>query len=59
MRTIAEAFNEWMKRYVEDPDGFEREWMTVGKFLAEQNGGQIPSYGQIAAATLQGFIDGK
>jgi len=29
---IARAFNEWMRRYTENPEQFEREWQTVNDF---------------------------
>jgi len=41
------AFNEWMHRYSEHPDSFEREWVCVQKFLAERAGAGIPRYGQL------------
>ena len=52
MRTVAEAFNEWMRRYTETPDQFVREFQTVNQFLAEQDSGRAPSYGEACAAYL-------
>lgn len=54
---IANAFNEWMRRYTEDPNGFEREWQTVSKFLERQQDGVEPDYGQSCAAYLKKLID--
>lgn len=48
----AAAFNEWMRRYTEDPAQFEREWKTVGEFLAQQAAGAKPDYGETCAAYL-------
>jgi hypothetical protein len=54
----ADAFNAWMDDYTNHPELFNREWQTVGKYLAERNGGETPSYGAHAAETLQQYIDG-
>jgi hypothetical protein len=50
------AFNEWMRRYIEEPDRFRREWETVGEFIQERGQGKPPSYGQVCAAYLQQLI---
>lgn len=50
-RTRAEAFNEWMRRYIVNPDAFEREFQTVQRFLAPL-GGDDPGYGEVCAAYL-------
>lgn len=44
------AFNEWMRRYTEDPDKFEAEFATVMRFLAD---GKTPSYGETCAAYMR------
>lgn len=44
--TRAEAFNEWMRRYIEDPERFRREMTTVREFLAEEAAGTEPTYGE-------------
>ena len=49
---MALAFNEWMRRYTEEPERFEREWRTVAKFLAEKSADETPSYGRSSAAYL-------
>lgn len=54
---IAAAFNEWMRRFTEEPEKYEAEFRTVGKFLADQAQGQEPSYGQECAAYLESLID--
>ncbi len=50
---MAKCFNEWMRRFIEDPKGFEREFETVNRHLAEQNEGREPSYGETSAAYMQ------
>lgn len=47
------AFNEWMRRYTENPEAFEREFETVGKFLTALNDGREPDYGEICAALIE------
>jgi len=51
-RTRAEAFDEWMLRYVEHPEQFAREWQAVGEYLFEQVKGETPSYGACCDAYL-------
>ncbi len=35
---MAWAFNEWMRRYTEEPERFVLEWQTVMQFLDEDTG---------------------
>ncbi len=35
---MARAFNEWMRRYTEEPERFALEWQTVMQFLEEDTG---------------------
>lgn len=57
-RTFAEAFNEWMRRYTEDPESFNREFQDVGLFLAEQAAGKKPTYGEECAAYFNKLVLG-
>lgn len=50
---MARAFNEWMRRFIEEPDRFEREFETVNQFLADEQGGREPSYGEASAAYME------
>lgn len=50
---MAQAFNEWMRRFIEEPERFEREFKTVNAFLADTAKGVEPSYGEVAAGYLQ------
>jgi hypothetical protein len=54
---VAAAFNEWMRRYTEEPEKFKREWQTVTEFVSQQEAGKTPSYGATCAAYLQRLID--
>lgn len=47
------AFNEWMRRYTEDPTKFEAEFQTVGAFLTAMNSGEEPDYGQRCTALME------
>ncbi len=50
---LADAFNEWMRRYIEDPDGFEREWITVQRHMEETATGEDTTYGSHCVAILE------
>lgn len=49
---LAAAFNEWMRRYIETPEEFEREFQSITKYLKDAAGGQTPTYGDECAAYL-------
>lgn len=50
---MAKCFNEWMRRFIEEPDRFEREFETVNQFLKDENEGCEPTYGETSAAYMQ------
>lgn len=52
----ARAFNEWLRRYTEDPTGFEAEFQTVGRFREEHARGEEPSYGETCVAYFEALI---
>lgn len=56
-RTQAEAFNEWMRRYIETPEKFEREMTSVNAFLAASRVGREPDYGELCAEYLSRLMD--
>ena len=56
--TMDEAFNEWMRRYTEEPDRFKREWQSVGEYLAAIGAGETPTYGASCEAYLKGLMEG-
>ena len=49
-KQMAAAFNEWMRRYIEEPDKFASEWEAIKTFLAEEQEGREPTYGEQCAA---------
>ncbi|KKB86458.1 hypothetical protein VW29_02555 [Devosia limi DSM 17137] len=49
---MAQCFNEWMRRYIEEPDRFAREFEMVNQFLADEQNGREPSYGETSAAYM-------
>ncbi len=51
-KTRAVAFNEWMRRYTEEPERFRQSVESVVEFLREQSEGQEPSYGESCDAYL-------
>lgn len=44
------TLNEWMRRYIEEPDKFAREFQSVQDFLADEAAGREPSYGEKCTA---------
>ena len=58
-RTVAQAFNEWMRRYIETPEQFAREFQAVIAFNAATKNGEAPKYGDDCALYLQSLIDGN
>lgn len=53
---VAKAFNEWMRRFTEEPAAFEHEFQSAGAFLKEQAEGKEPSYGETCATYLEKLI---
>lgn len=54
--TMATAFNEWMRRYTDDPSRFKREWQHVSEYLAARAAGNEPTYGACCAAYLHQLL---
>ena len=52
-RTMAQAFDEWMYRYIEDPRSFELEFESVLNFCESRRKGKTPDYGQQCEAYLR------
>lgn len=50
--TMSLSFNEWMRRYITDPKSFEAEFESVGKFLAAEQAGKEPTYGETCTAYI-------
>ena len=56
--SIAQAFNEWMRRYTDDPKAFAAEFQTIGDFLAQKGEGKEPDYGSHCEAYLKKLMAG-
>ena len=54
---MATAFNEWMRRYTEEPERFEQEWTTIRRFLKDAEAGEEPAYGVNCAAYLRSIME--
>ena len=52
-RTMAQAFNEWMRRYIETPEQFAREFPPAATF------NDATKYSEDCALYLQSLIDGN
>ena len=50
------AFNEWMRRYIEEPKRYEKEIKTVKRFVKEEKQGIEPSYGEFCFEYLNRLI---
>jgi hypothetical protein len=55
-KIMAKAFNEWMRRYTEEPERFEREYQSVGAYLEEIARGEEPTYGDACAGYLTQIV---
>ena len=51
-KQLAQAFNEWMRRYTEEPERFKCEWETIVQFLEETKSGAPTLYGECCADYL-------
>ncbi len=59
-RTMAEAFDEWDRFYIEEPEKFEQQWRSFMTFIAEGGReGKATSQGHLAAAWLAFLMSGK
>lgn len=52
---LAKAFNEWMRRAIEHPEQFDREWDAL-RFADEDRFGEEPSYGRECVAYLEKLV---
>lgn len=46
------VFNEWMRRFVEDPNAYEHEFQVVSQFVADNLAGRTPTYGEKCVAYM-------
>lgn len=54
---MARTLNEWMRRFIEEPEKFQAEFRSVTEFLAEVTLGREPSYGEHCAAYQFRLLD--
>jgi hypothetical protein len=50
------ANNEWMRRFIEEPERFLRDWQIIEKFKAEEACGREPSYGEKIIAYEESIV---
>ena len=50
--TMVKAFNEWMRRYIEEPGKFKAEFQAVMGFVRAEANGEEPTYGDNCTAYL-------
>ncbi len=50
---MVQAFNEWMRRFMEEPEKFAHEFQAVNQFIKDEQAGVEPSYGQVCAGYMQ------
>lgn len=46
LQKAAQAFNQWMQDYTDNPEAFEDIRKSAARFLAERQDGLEPSYGE-------------
>lgn len=49
--------NEWMRRFIEEPEKFSREFQSVQEFLTDEAAGREPSYGETCAVYQFKLLD--
>jgi hypothetical protein len=49
---LAAAFDEWMRRYIDEPEKFASDYATIKQFMDEELDGIEPTYGAMCAAYL-------
>lgn len=54
---MVKAFNEWMRRYIEEPERFQAEFRSVKSFEADEKAGREPSYGDDCTSYLQKILN--
>jgi hypothetical protein len=54
---MAQAFNEWMRRYIEEPERFAHELKSVRAFEKAESEGQEPDYGADSTSYLCAILD--
>lgn len=50
------ANNEWLRRFIEEPERFEREFKMVTRFQTDLACGRTPSYGERIVAYEESIV---
>lgn len=53
---IIKGLNLWMDKYIADPRGFEAEFETVQRHLAEIDDGVTPTYGEVGLDLIRTLL---
>ena len=53
----ARAFNEWMRRFIDEPDRFKTESQEITDFTKSKLNDKEPDYGTSCTAYLQKILD--
>lgn len=51
------AFNEWMRRFIDDPARFKTEEAEIDEFLSDKLNDREPDYGAVCTVYLQRILD--
>jgi hypothetical protein len=54
---LAVLFNEWQRRYIENPKAFNEQWATIIEFLNQEAEGEEPDYGRDCVRYLVALRD--
>lgn len=58
--TMAQAFDEWMRKYKADPEGFENEMQSVHRHDKRKRSAKCTEYGHSCATLLESLmLNGK
>jgi hypothetical protein len=56
-RDMARTSNEWMRRFIEEPEKFLSEFQSVSRFVADGLEGREPDYGERCTAYQFKLLD--
>lgn len=46
-------WNEWLRRYIEEPERFKHEFLTILEFIRAEGDGRTPTYGEECLAYMK------
>jgi hypothetical protein len=50
------ANNEWLRRFIAEPEAFEHQWRTIDRFLVQKRCGATHSYGERCEAYMEFLV---